>query len=136
MNQESGIEPLSRFGSKRRTLLVLGGMLLGLLLAALDNPGQVDPDGIEQLIEDVLDVARGVALGFLDMATASCGTCDPGDPSQPDQVCEAQEAFDAADEVTGDLQGDWSAGDFDLDGTVGFSDFLLLAENFGSANEQ
>ncbi len=35
--EESRIEPLSRFGSRRRTLLVLGGMLLGLLLAALDQ---------------------------------------------------------------------------------------------------
>ena len=34
---EARAQPASRFGSKRRTTFVLGGMLLGLLLAALDQ---------------------------------------------------------------------------------------------------
>ncbi len=34
---EAGAQSASRFGSRRRTRLVLGGMLLGLLLAALDQ---------------------------------------------------------------------------------------------------
>ena len=72
---------------------------VGNLLAVLENPGAVDPEGIEQLIEAVLDFARLIAEGFLDEAIASCGPCDPADDTQPDQVCEAQEAFDTADEI-------------------------------------
>ncbi len=83
---------------------------IGNLLAALDDPGAVDVIGIEQLIEEILDIVRLVAVGFLDEAVAACGACDPIDETQPDQVCETQASFDQADEVR-----DPVSPDFDLE---------------------
>jgi hypothetical protein len=67
---------------------------LGQLVAALDNPGGVDPASIQGLIDYLLDAARLVALEHLTMAEESCGPCVH--PS--DEACQAQRAFDQAEE--------------------------------------
>ena len=83
------------------------------LLAALDDPGAVDVIGIERLIEEILDIARLIAVGFLDEVLSTCGACDPADNAQPDQVCEAQASFDQADEAR-----DPTSPDFDLEASA------------------
>jgi hypothetical protein len=67
---------------------------VGNLVAALDDPGDVDPGDILSLIDYLLDAARWVALEHLELAEESCGPCGE---SSSDKVCEAEQALADAD---------------------------------------
>jgi hypothetical protein len=64
------------------------------LVAALEDPGAVDPEGIEALIDDLLDISRLLAQYYLDAAEAACGPCQAGEPRD---LCDATAALTEGD---------------------------------------
>jgi hypothetical protein len=76
---------------------------VGNLVAALDDPGGVDPAVIMDLIEFLMDAARMVALEHLEWAEDSCGPCV--NPSQ--DLCKAWRAFDSAEEERASANPDY-----------------------------
>ena len=64
------------------------------LVAALDDPGAVDPAGIAAASEEAVDAARLVAVYYLEAAQADCGVCSGGEPVK---VCEAESSLQAGD---------------------------------------
>jgi len=68
---------------------------LELLITASADPGEVDPDGITEAIDELIQVARLVASHFLFAAEESCGPCSGG---QPAEVCTAEAALQAGDD--------------------------------------
>lgn len=86
-------------GSSDNDVDVIGGYLKGSianLVAALNESGAVDPVGISNLIENLLNVSRLVALHHLSAAQATCGTCQSGS-GEPATVCDAEDAMTAAE---------------------------------------
>jgi hypothetical protein len=76
---------------------------VGNLVAALGDPGGVDPAAIMSLIEFLVDAARMVALEHLEWAEDSCGPCV--NPSQ--DLCKAWSAFDNAEEERAEENPDY-----------------------------
>jgi hypothetical protein len=71
----------------------------------LDAPGALDPAGVRDLMNDLLDVARLIALYHLELAETGCGVCVNGAPLK---VCDAAEALGAADAARSAYAPDWS----------------------------
>jgi hypothetical protein len=67
---------------------------IGELVSALDDPGDVDPDAILGLIDDLLDIGRMVAQFHLNRAVDSCGQCDPDEGGE---LCDAEQAISDGD---------------------------------------
>ena len=65
---------------------------VGHLVSALDNPGDVDPQALVNLIEDLLEISRKVALHYRDAALAACGPCTGGG-----NLCKAEQSLAEGD---------------------------------------
>jgi hypothetical protein len=63
---------------------------IGELLAALGTPGEVDPEAILGLIDDLLDIGRLLAQFHLNNALDICGPCDP---AVGGELCDAEQAL-------------------------------------------
>jgi hypothetical protein len=68
---------------------------VGELMAALDDPGEVDPALIAETLDLLVEMARMVAVHHLEAAWANCGVCFGDDPAK---VCEAEEALQEGDD--------------------------------------
>lgn len=69
---------------------------VGMLLAAAEDPGQVDPDHIAAAIAELTQTARLAAVHYLEAAWAACGSCSGG---QPGDLCDAEAALRAGDDA-------------------------------------
>jgi radical SAM superfamily enzyme YgiQ (UPF0313 family) len=75
---------------------------IGNLVAARQDPGAVDARAISNLIEDLLDLARKVALFHRNEAAGACGPC-----SSDSRVCQADEALQHGDDEWGSPHPDY-----------------------------
>lgn len=80
--------------------------LLGQLAGVLANPGTVNPAGIRQVMEGLVDAARQVALAHVDAAVGTCGAC--GSDGLPRRVCDANAALASTDVLRDASSPDWS----------------------------
>jgi len=80
--------------------------VLRQLVPLFDAPGALDPADVRDLMDDLLDVARLVALYHLDLAERGCGVCSSGSPRK---VCDAADTLAAADAARAAIRPDWSA---------------------------
>jgi hypothetical protein len=64
------------------------------LFSALDDPGNVSPEAIRDLIDELLDIARALAQFHFNRAVDSCGFCDPDEGGE---ICDAEDALVAGD---------------------------------------
>jgi hypothetical protein len=87
---------------------------IGELLAALDDPGEVDPEAIQGLIDELLDIGRILAQFHYNRAVDSCGACDPDEGGE---ICDAEQAL----------------ADGDAERTSSDPDFEQAANYYGSA---
>jgi hypothetical protein len=67
---------------------------IGELVSARDDPGEVDPQAILDLIDELLDIGRELAQFHIERAEDSCGPCDP---EEGGELCDAEEALDTGD---------------------------------------
>jgi hypothetical protein len=81
------------YGLDRDVIDVYLGAAVATLVAALDDPGQVDPETIRGLIDDLLDICRLVAQFHFNRALDYCGPCDPGEAGA---LCSTEQALDKA----------------------------------------
>jgi hypothetical protein len=66
---------------------------VGSLEDALDEAGPVDPTAIQNLIDDLVEAARMVAVFHMNAAESSCGACTTGD-----KLCDAEAALEKGDD--------------------------------------
>jgi len=67
-----------------------------LLVAAGEDPGQVDPEGIAAATAELTRAARLTAEHHLHAAQAACGSCSGG---KSGNVCDAEAALQAGDDA-------------------------------------
>ena len=79
---------------------------LRALAPLLDDAGTEDDAAVRDLMNDLLDVARLIALYHLDSAMDVCGPCLA---STPNKVCDAADDLFGADAERTVLNPDWSA---------------------------
>lgn len=80
--------------------------VLGQLAALANDPGTTNRADVIDLMNDLLDVARLVALYHLDLASQDCGACVGGSPFK---VCNAAAFLNQADADRTAVNPDWSS---------------------------
>lgn len=118
---ENGAYTATSDGSNGRLLRDANGSLVR------DNLGNTVVDPNSDYVPDALDIGSpGVVFGFGDVVVEDvitvCNLVALGERTEED--------LDAALAAAGSLRGD-----VDLDGTVGFADFLIHASSFGQTSE-
>jgi len=79
--------------------------VLSLLASVLASPGSLDPMDVQDVMDDILGVARFIADWHIERATGTCGACDASD--NPRKVCDAMAAMAHADAMRAAISPDW-----------------------------
>jgi hypothetical protein len=72
-----------------------------------NSPGSINTLDLRDAMDDLLGIARLVAVWHLDQATTDCGACDGS--GHPRKLCDAFAALASADAMRAAVNPDWSA---------------------------
>jgi hypothetical protein len=75
------------------------------LAPLLDAPGSLDALDVRDAMDDVLGIARLLAVFHLERGVAACGACDGA--GNPNKVCDAEAALASADAMRAAINPDW-----------------------------
>ena len=81
--------------------------VLSQLAGVLASPGSLDPLDVRDAMDDLLGVARTIAVWHVEQAASTCGACNGS--GTPMKVCDAQAALDRADAMRAAVTPNWSA---------------------------
>jgi hypothetical protein len=79
--------------------------VLSVLSGVLASPGSLDPLDVRDTMDDLLGIARLVALWHVERATNACGVCDGS--GNPRKLCDAIASISLADAMRAEISPNW-----------------------------
>jgi len=79
--------------------------VLDLIEGVLASPGALDPQDLEDAMDDLLGVARLIAEWHLERATGVCGVCDGA--GNPNKLCDAVATMAQGDAMRAAISPEW-----------------------------
>jgi hypothetical protein len=96
-----------------------------------NSPGSINTLDLRDAMDDLLGIARLVAVWHLDQATTDCGACDGS--GHPRKLCDAFAALASADAMRAAVNPDWSAA---LDEYAAVVSLALQAQLHGARRQE
>jgi len=81
--------------------------VLDLIKGVLASPGALDPQDVEDVMDDLLGIAHLIAEWHIERATGVCGACDAS--GNPNKLCDAVAMLAQADAIRAATTPDWDA---------------------------